>query len=505
MSTRSRIVTFLLVALAAVALIATNSRFTILDDESTIVAVAGHPLLPTLRLFLQGGSNNEHPPFSDMVLHLWLLATRFSLPLLRVFANLFYLAGSVFLALAAQRAGGKRAYWAALLLTLVWPFSFQYGRITGWYCFCWFLIALLTWIYLRILAGGGGGDWTAFGIIAAILVWSNYFGVAVLLLLLADLLVAHLELASRRIRPLMAVIVAVAAIYLPLLKVTLQKAAEQAAPVALHLALKNMVAQAGYALFSIFASSAVAPWYLPLSVPAFLATAVLLISIWRSAERRWLVYWVLAIVILGLSGYMNIKRMVFLLPWLFLAMALAAANENFQRAAPALTACVVLVVVGWAGILSGRHYSTTNLYEPWEQVARTVALDARNGAAILSENPPFFFYLNYQLGLEKDTQAAQWAYLGEHVYSSHGYKVLSPEELPQSSESWRGKVVLVNGSAPMKDVQAIEALDSQLRSRCAVLGEYRAAPDPAATLKRRFATDAAALTYRTDVVWFDCP
>ncbi len=68
----------------------------------------------------------------------------------------------------------------------------------------------------------------------------------------------------------------------------------------------------------------------------------------------------------------------------------------------------------------------------------------------------------------------------------------------------RGKVVLVKGAGMIEDVEAMNELNDALGRRCAVLGEYRAAPDPALAWKRRFANDVPVLPYRTDVTWFDC-
>lgn len=326
MSVRSRVLTVLVLAIAAAAMIASNSHFTILDDESTIVTVAGHPVLPTMELFLLGGDQHEHPPLSDVALHLWLIATNYSFSMLRVFANLFYLAGAVVLALAARKAAGMSAYWACLLLALLWPFSFQYGRITGWYAVSWFLIALLTWIYLKILDSGGSGAWTAFGMVSVLFVWTNYFSAAILLLLLADLVLFHRELARKRIRSFTVVIGVVALSFLPLLRMAALEVTANVTSMASHPTLKSAIATLGYPLFSAFASTAVAPWYLPLSIPAFLAAAVLLVSAWGGAGRRWLVYWALAMILLGLSVHLDVKRVLFLLPWLLLAMALAIAG-----------------------------------------------------------------------------------------------------------------------------------------------------------------------------------
>jgi hypothetical protein len=55
-----------MIAIYATVMICTNHIYTILDDESTIVAVAGHPTLPTIGLFLSGGHQHEHPPHNSI-------------------------------------------------------------------------------------------------------------------------------------------------------------------------------------------------------------------------------------------------------------------------------------------------------------------------------------------------------------------------------------------------------------------------------------------------------
>jgi len=145
--------------------------------------------------------------------------------------------------------------------------------------------------------------------------------------------------------------------------------------------------------------------------------------------------------------------------------------------------------------VSGNHYATANLYEPWGKVAEVVAQDARRGATIISVNPPFFLYLDYQLGLESDTKAAETAYLGEAIYRSHGYAILQPDDWQTWAGKLHGKVVLANGSGFSEQVEEQNALNDALHLRCKVLGDYRAAADPAALWKARFAKDAPILAY----------
>jgi len=504
MSLRSKLGTAAIVAIYLAVMVSTNHLITVLDDEATIVAVAGHPAWPTLMLVLAGGSQNEHPPFSDILLHFWLVATHYSFFFLRVFANIFFIAGVFFTALAATKASGEKAYWTVLVLGCLWPFAFQYGRITGWYAVCMFFISALTWIYLGILEESRNWLWVTFGVSGVLLVWSNYFGVVILLLFFMDYLVSYRQEATKNLQSLLLVMGVIAVSFLPLVRAVLLNVQGSVLHPTSEAGLKEMIATFGFSFFSIFGSVAVAPWYLPLSIPIFAGTALLIPAIWFSPGRRWFIYFIVEVIVLQLSGHMGVKRLSFLLPWLLLAMALAAASAVARFPKLASVALALLVLVGWAGIVSGKHYATTNLNEPWDRVAQVVAGDTRRGETVVSESYPFLFDLNYHLGLESETGTAQGPYLGQSIYGSHGYKVLKPADWQSWAQAPQGKIVVVNGSAQAEDVQAENGLNDHLRSHCRILGTYRAAPDPAAAWKERFVKGAPVLSYRVDVTWYDC-
>ncbi len=501
---QSRLGTLAILVIYAAVIVSTNHLFTFLDDEAMSVALAGNPVIPAVERFFAGsGLHEEHPPMANILSHLWLIATDYSFFSLRIFANIFYVAAMLVNALSAEKIGGRRAYWAILVLSSVWPFAFQYGRITGWYALSMFLVSLVTWTYLRILDTQGYRPWIAFGAAGVLLVWSNYFGFVILFVLLADFLIFHRDLAVSHVRPLLIVMALIALAFFPLLRVALQDLVG-ALPIESRMDWKNEIVGAGFPAFAIFGSVAVAPWYLPLSGPLFVAIVLLLVCAWFSPGRRWFVYFILAMLVLDVSGQLDVKRVLFLMPWLFLAIALAAGASTSRHPRLAFSALAIILVCGWVGIVSGRHYATANLYEPWEKVAEVVAQDARHGATIISENPSFFFYLDYQLRLQSDTGEAPGTYLGEPVYQSHGYRILWPDP-SQRPQDLHGKVVLVTGTASQDDLELENALNDKLRARCSTLGQYRAAPDPAAVFKQRFSKIAPVLAYRTEVVWYDCP
>ncbi|MGC1460950.1 MAG: glycosyltransferase family 39 protein [Terracidiphilus sp.] len=498
--------TLAIFAVYAAVMLSTNTHFTILDDEADSIAIAGRPLVPALRPFFTGvGFHELHPPAAEILLHYWLLATHYSFFLLRVFANIFYIAAIFFTAKSAARIAGKPAYWTAMCLGLAWPFAFQYGRIAGWYCVSMFLLSWVTWEYLSIVEKRGYKPWTMFGVASVLLVWSNYFGFAFLFLLLADLLIFQRDLARNHLRSLWTVIALVAMFFLPLLPIALHDVFSYVAPIASRMGWKNEIAVIGYPSFAIFGSAAIAPWYLPLSLPVFLSVPALIAAVWFSRGRHWLVYAVLSMALLYISGNLDIKRVPFVLPWLFLAMAAAASGCDSRYPRLALSSLAVIVVCGWIGIVSGKHYATANLYEPWGKVADVVAQDARRGATIVSANPPFFLYLDYQLGVQADTAAADSSFLPPQVYRSRGYDIRQPHDWQKWAGNLHGEVVMVNGSGVMEQVEEQSALSDALRLRCSIQGEYHAAPDPAAMWKAQFVKGAPMLAYRTNVIWYDCP
>ena len=193
-------------AIYAAVMVSTNTRFTILDDESDSIAIAGRPVVAALRpFFTEVGFHELHPPAAEILMHFWLVATHYSFFLLRVFANIFFIAAVFSFPNPLKRSQGNRHTGLRLLLGFAWPFAFQYGRITGWYCLSMFLLSWVTWAYLVIIEDRGYWPWVHFGIASVLLVWSNYFGFAFLFLLLADFMIFHRNLALKRIRPLLMV------------------------------------------------------------------------------------------------------------------------------------------------------------------------------------------------------------------------------------------------------------------------------------------------------------
>jgi hypothetical protein len=497
--------TLIIVGIFATAMIASNTHFTILDDEANGLAVAGRPVVHALRpyLFNDGGNREFHPPEAEILWHLWMVATGYSFFLLRVLANLGYMVAVLFTAKSAEQlAKSRRAYWAALAIGLGWPFAFQYGRIAGWYTLSTCLLSVVTWMYLQLRENPATARWVWFSIACVAFSWSNYFAFVFLMLLLADLVLFHRAVAMRSKWRIAMTMMLVAVAFAPLMRIAFGDVIQNVGAASTGFNLKHEIARVGYPVFAMFGSSALAPWFWPLSIPVGVAAVVLAIAIWKSAGRRWMLYTIVPVLAMELTRVLDVKRVLIFLPWLFLAVVLSLFDGKVLNRGLAGWGVLVMMLVGWIGIAWGEHYATTNLREPWAQVARVVARDARQGATVISENPPFFFYLDYELGLEKKMDRADSADLGADLYRAEGFTILEPELAQQ--HGLHGKVVMVRGPGLTDAVDAMRGLDVGLAARCGKLGEFRAAPDPAFAWKQRFTQNVDLLAYRTDVTWYDC-
>lgn len=362
------------------------------------------------------------------------------------------------------------------------------------------LISLLTWIYLLIVENSQSYLlWSGFAAVAVLAVWTNYAVLAILLLLLVDLLWFHRRLAREKARTLLAVAVVVTASCVPLLRLIFGSAHDATV-------WRDLVGIVGYPVFSLFGSAAIAPWYWALSIPVALCALALSLCAWFSPGRKWMVYFVLLLAALLLSGHMDEKRILFIMSWFFLAIGLAVSSSDLRVSRIAQGAVLGLLLLGWTGIVSGKHYATTNLLEPWPQAASEVAGDMRQGRpTVISDTPVFFLYLDYQLGLQADPAPKVMYSRGTPFYASHGYSVYSAVDALPLADRFHGEIILARGTSQRDDVWAIDQLTSIYRHRCTLLKEYKAAPDPALEWKKRFATTAPALAFRVDVYWFDCP
>jgi hypothetical protein len=164
-------------------------------------------------------------------------------------------------------------------------------------------------------------------------------------------------------------------------------------------------------------------------------------------------------------------------------------------------ACVLVIFTfGWIGIATGRHPATSNFYEPWQDVAGFTAKEARQGTAIVSDSTPYFFYLNYALGLQAEQSTK--TYLGASVYRQAGAKVFL-NTLPENFSA-SGNITAIEGVDTVDKLQLFLATLSMLQSSCRLISSDKRTPDPAEQFKELLGSSIPILPYRVTVQRFGC-
>jgi hypothetical protein len=486
--------------LLAAALLATNARFTVIDDEVLILDAAAQSAGPMALAYWRGVPVHEHPPLYDLLLHGWIRLTHGSWPLLRLPSIAFYVAGLWILSLAAEELGGSLAASLLLWVGLLWPFGFHFGRIAAWYSFAFFLTALLTFFYLRFLTEASFRRWLALVVTALALVYANYFGWALLACLAFDYLLHCRRHGLRRGRAILATAALLFLAYFPLWGAFLF---ELRAGTGLRDSPLAAIFYSGFNLYALFVSEAVGPWVWWLSAPACLVSACLLFAVLffaPRAARRFLIYFFVLSLAMAVLGILSTKRTMFLAAWLLfpLAVTLALAKRNLLRRF--LVAGIALVFgIGWYGILVRRYYAAPRFIEPWAGVAASVAPEAASGAEVITNSPSFSFYLTRALPPWNDA-----GFAGVLTYSLSRPGVYGDTEWDNAGRPLRPSVFLVEGVRPGPPDGPLGQAESLLERNCRLQRDERLLPDPGFALKQRFFPRFDQVPWRVRLREFSC-
>ena len=490
--------------LFGVALIGSNRNFTFIDDEVWILDGAAQPVRTTLALFRSGVGQHEHPPLYDILLHFWLRWTGGSFEYLRVPSVLFFLAGLFLLARAAHRLGGPSSAMAVVWLGALWPFGFHYGRLAAWYSFSFFLIAGLTLAYLRYVEEQSFGRWAVLFLSGVALLWTNYFGWALLGCLAIDQFDRH-RLAERAVRP--AVLAGTAALfgvaYVPLFRAFRR---EIATGVNVHHGATAVIANAAFNVYSLFVSESVAPWHWFLSVPAGLAVlaCVLLVLLYAPrSSRRFLLYGALLIAVMAVTGILVTKRLFLVAPWVLLPLAVAVGAKMPRWARFGLALALLAVGgIGWYGIYSRHYYSALRFMEPWPTIAQDAANKIQGGATVIANNPSFFFYLTYSLRVPSN--GTKWKFAGllpDEVRHPH---VTSADEWIASGHPLATTMIWVRGMADPQTQGPMDDAAQELGQSCGAQTSRMMMRDEGYLWKQRFFPGPSGLLWRIEVREYDC-
>jgi hypothetical protein len=330
------------------ALFLTNRWFSVIDDEAYQVGSAAQPFGVVANQFRTSDAQ-LHPPLPDIILHFWLRLTRNSLLLLRVPSTLFFVLGIWVCSLSAKKEAGESAAKATLVLGVLWPYGFHFGRYAVWLSFCFFLLACLLYVYLCWFEQPIISRLCALLAIAVAVLYTNYMGWAFLFVLALDFFFRR-ELHSRRHRQQLVILGAI----LVLCYLLLWSELFQLLRYRNHALSANSFLVFLYSFYVLIASESIAPWVLVLSVPLFIAIAVCsLLILFRGPRLARMLYGctLLLGVALALSGEMNQKRVLPLGAWMLTAAGISIATESPRWRRLLVTGFVVVGVVSWSGSL----------------------------------------------------------------------------------------------------------------------------------------------------------
>jgi hypothetical protein len=230
----------------------------------------------------------------------------------------FYLLGAWLLMQAARRMAGDRARNYTLILLVLWPYGFHLGRLAGWYSFTFLLVYLLTLVYLKYIERPSPRTWMPVVLCALALVYTNYFGWAVLGFLVLDLL-----LRFGRDRRTWLLLLGTG-IFLVVASIPIMRAFITELPTGAETGrTSSPIATGIYNLYCLFVSESVAPWFWVSGIAAGLVIACVLLLVFVYAKpgaRRFFVYFAALLTVMTFLQIVTTRRSLMISPWLILSV-----------------------------------------------------------------------------------------------------------------------------------------------------------------------------------------
>ena len=338
----------------------------------------------------------------------------------------------------------------------------------------------------------------------AALLWTNYFGWAVLACLAIDQFLRHR--AGERAIP-RGVLAGTAALYIvsfiPLLRAFRK---ELAIGINFHHGFTVGVANAAFNVYTLFVSESVAPWHWVLSVPAGLAAVacvVLVLVNGSQPPRRFLLYSGFLITLMAVTGILVTKRLFLIAPWVLLPMGIAVATITSRWARMALALMLVIFAgIGWYGIRVRSYYSAPRFLEPWDRVAGDAAEKIHGGATVIANNPSFFFYLTYVLRVPD--QGANWKFAGVLPDSVRYPNVMSADEWMASGHPFAPTILWIHGMADPQTEGPMNAAEHELDQACGARISRLMMRDLGFAWKQKFFPRPGESPWRIEVREYDC-
>ncbi|HWF12939.1 MAG TPA: hypothetical protein VG272_04325 [Candidatus Acidoferrales bacterium] len=490
--------------LLAIGLMTTNNSAPVIDDEAIILGGAASPLRSSLASFFSGAGQHEHPPLYDVLLHFWLRWTQGNFDFLRIPSILFFIAGLFLLARATRHFTGPKGGYAVIWIGVLWPFGFHFARLAAWYSFSFFLVAGLTLSYFNYLQEQTVGRWAALFLFSAVLLWTNYFGWAILACLALDQIIrwrSKEPAASPKV--LLGTAALLVAIFVPLIS---PFRVELSHGIHLHNGPVSMIANMAFNVFSLFVSESVAPWFWWLSIPVGVAilSCLILVGWWLvRPARRLLLYGALLIVAMALIGILQTKYLLMISPWVLLPAGIAIESAKPRWATFGLAGALLLIgAAGWYGIYSKRYYSAPRFVEPWQEIAADAANQINSGATVIADHPSFLFYLTYYLRVP--AQNGPWRFEGLLPDSVTHPQVFSPHGWLSAGHPTRGKMMVIRAGRDLDGTDPIDNAIKLLDQTCGSISSRLRMRDTGYAWKQRFFPNLGEPLWRIEIREYDC-
>jgi hypothetical protein len=483
-------------------LLYSNHLFTIVDAEALNLSREAQPIHVLWAATLSGAQ--AHPPVYDFLLHFWLLLTRGAFDWLRVPSIVFYLVGLWMLSRAAQRTGGENCATVSALLGALWPYGFHFGRLATPYALAFLFVCGMTWAYLSYCDLPSTAAWIVVCLFALALVYTNYFGWALVVLLGTDDWLRHRTQAADAGRRLLISAIALCGAYAPLWRVLLNELAQIAhggSP------LGSLMVNAGFNVYALLVGDSVAPWFWRFGIPGGLAVASCLALAFLSTKgpaRRFLVFSVVLIALMATLGILSTERLLLVAPWVLLPLAAALVKPNQPRRIRALAGLLLVVAgIGWYGTYSRQYYASQRFLQPWPAIAAEAAGDLGHGAGVIGNNPSFFFYLTYALKVPP-AAGVPWRFMGMLPREVQSKNIWAPEEWIAAGRPIRPQMLWIRGMPGPDEGTPMGAAADWLDHACGDRSIHFLRRDPSYSLKQRYLPEPGDLVWQVETHEYDC-
>jgi hypothetical protein len=278
------------------------------------------------------------------------------------------------------------------------------------------------------------------------------------------------------------------------------------ASVNVHQGFRAVLTSCALSVYTLFVSESVAPWHWQLSVPAGLAVLVCIVLIFifePGPSRRFLVYGVILLILMGVTGTLLSRRLFFVAPWVLLPIAVAMGSIKSRWARPVLALTLLMVGgIGWSGIYMRRFYSAPQFLESWVQVAGDAAGKIQTGATVISNSRPFFFYLTY--ALRTPTSGSESKFDGLFPDSIHQPNVTTTDQWFSSGHLIVPVMIWIRGVSNEREDKPMAEDANELDRGCGSRVSRLMMRDDGFAWKQRFLSETVGQQWRIEVREYDC-